>query len=50
VLFNAHHEPLQFTFPNVIGAIVGRVLDTAQSTPEAEGAKSGEEIPLSHDR
>jgi isoamylase len=49
VLFNAHHEPLQFTLPKRDwGDQWVVVLDTARSTPEAEEPpqKAGQEVPV----
>jgi isoamylase len=49
VLFNAHHEPLQFTLPKRDwGDEWVVVLDTARSTPEAEEQrqKAGQEVPV----
>jgi isoamylase len=49
VLFNAHHEPLQFTLPKRDwGDEWLVVLDTARSTPETEEQrqKAGQEVPV----
>jgi isoamylase len=49
VLFNAHHEPLQFTLPKIDwGAEWVAVLDTARSMPaeEEQRYKAGEEVAL----
>lgn len=49
VLFNAHHEPLQFTLPKRDwGDEWVVVLDTARSTPKAEEQrqKAGQEVPV----
>jgi glycogen operon protein len=49
VLFNAHHEPLQFTLPKRDwGDEWVVVLDTARSTPGAEEQpqKAGQEVPV----
>jgi glycogen operon protein len=49
VLFNAHHEPLQFTLPKRDwGDEWVVVLDTARSTPEAEEQrqKAGQEVSV----
>ena len=49
VLFNAHHEPLQFTLPTRDwGDEWVVVLDTARSTPGAEEQpqKAGQEVPV----
>jgi len=49
VLFNAHHQPLQFTLPKIDwGAEWVAVLDTARSMPaeEEQRYKAGEEVAL----
>jgi isoamylase len=46
LLFNAHHEPINWTLPKQWGQCWEPVLDTAGTRPEGELVSGGAELPV----